>query len=105
MLHPAKRELRDQNQIVLRERKLVVEILLEIPECLTVESKHLRRVRLELRRLRLADIDERLRPGRRVSTPCGNGGGPGSTIVGRHPVGGPPRRPKRPPPLLKPGGE
>ncbi len=57
MLHPAKRKLRYQNQIVLRERELVIEILLEILHRLAIEAKDLSSVRLELGGLGFADVD------------------------------------------------
>ncbi len=57
MLHPAKRKLRYQNQIVLRERELVIEILLEIFDGLAVEAKNLGSVRLEFVSLGFADVD------------------------------------------------
>src|SRR6186713_2952099 len=57
MLHPAKRKLRYQNQVVLRKRKLVIEILLEILHRLAVQAKYLLRVWFEPSGLRFTHED------------------------------------------------
>src|SRR4051812_32866627 len=57
MLHPAKRELRYQDQIVLWPREFVVEVGLEILHRLAREAERFCGVRLEFGGLRLADVD------------------------------------------------
>ena len=67
MLHPAKRELRYQHEIVLWPREFVVEVGLEIFDRLAREPKRLRGVGLELRGLGFADVN--------MSGECITGGG------------------------------
>ncbi len=74
MLHPAKRKLRYQNQIVLREREFVIEIGFEILDALTHQPKRLGGVRFEFRGLGFADVHGGIPCVVQGGTPCVSGG-------------------------------
>ena len=57
MLHPAKRKLGDQHNVVLREREFVVEIGFEILNALAIKAKDLGSVGFELGGLGFTDVD------------------------------------------------
>ena len=70
MLHPAERKLGNENDVVFRKREFVIEILFEIFDGFSVETKDLGGVRLEFGELGFAN--EHM--GRTVRTRSGSDG-------------------------------